>query len=514
MSGAFQSILAAVFGLLLAIVLGALLGEGSWWLPVALVGACVVAFIRLVVFRRVQNEALIVGFLLLGYIVGNRGFAQLSVGGPFFFGEVGLGVCAAILLIRFAVNRRPLFPNTPLGWSIVFLLVLGAFRLYLDVVAKVSGVNMMMALRDSAVIYYAGFFMVGYQAAQHEPSRRFVHRCVLGACVLLLVVAMMELFLPGTLLRFTFRGNPLIYQKGDLITSYLAFASFYFLLHPSSKSTRFIWIGLSIAAFAAMMLFLQRAGLVGYFLAAVLLIVARRPQFIWNQFLVGLAVIIVFMTLSAANMQKDSQMIAQALDKLESIVDVSQSRQYRSAAGEQKADNNQYRLVWWRSVADETFEKGPWLGLGFGYDLAAGFLRNYYAGVRFEFGARSPHSIWFTVLGRMGVIGLLAFTVVSFLIFREAYFAARRVAIGRASTDTLADWCCVLVLFGAASFGVVLEGPMGGVLFWSFLGLAVGRKLPEKEPSVSLEEISPQTRHRFHPMPRPQLSPAFVERSR
>ena len=28
------------------------------------------------------------------------------------------------------------------------------------------------------------------------------------------------------------------------------------------------------------------------------------------------------------------------------------------------------------------------------------------------------------------------------------------------------------MILGAATFGVVLEGPMGGILFWSLLGLA------------------------------------------
>jgi hypothetical protein len=35
-----------------------------------------------------------------------------------------------------------------------------------------------------------------------------------------------------------------------------------------------------------------------------------------------------------------------------------------------------------------------------------------------------------------------------------------------------ASWCAAWVLLICAAFGVVLEGPMGAVVFWTILGLA------------------------------------------
>src|SRR5204862_918510 len=100
----------AVPGLLVAIVLGSQVGAGSWLLPVSLAAACILFALYILFFRAVTLDALTLGFLLLGYIVGNRGFAALHVGGrtPIYVGEIGLTVCAAILGVRFALRKTKL----------------------------------------------------------------------------------------------------------------------------------------------------------------------------------------------------------------------------------------------------------------------------------------------------------------------------------------------------------------------------------------------------------------------
>ena len=81
MSAVVKSAIVAGFGLLLAALLGIQVGEGSWGLPVMLAGIGVLAFAYALLFRGLRVEAVVLGLLLFGYIVGNRGFAQLGVGG-------------------------------------------------------------------------------------------------------------------------------------------------------------------------------------------------------------------------------------------------------------------------------------------------------------------------------------------------------------------------------------------------------------------------------------------------
>ena len=48
-----------------------------------------------------------------------------------------------------------------------------------------------------------------------------------------------------------------------------------------------------------------------------------------------------------------------------------------------------------------------------------------------------------------------------------------RLSIGRDTPpDSLVYWCMVWGIFGSACFGVVLEGPMGAIVFWTLLGMA------------------------------------------
>src|SRR6185369_597805 len=66
------------------------------------------------------------------------------------------------------------------------------------------------------------------------------------------------------------------------------------------------------------------------------------------------------------------------LESFERIVSLSDPLGQRSYVGEvtaAKGDNNLFRLVWWRAAVAETVEGNPWLGLGFGHDLAERFVR-------------------------------------------------------------------------------------------------------------------------------------------
>ncbi len=161
------------------------------------------------------------------------------------------------------------------------------------------------------------------------------------------------------------------------------------------------------------------------------------------------------------------------------------------------ADNNRFRTTWWQAVIEETLTGNPVFGLGFGYNLADEFVRRYFANRGDGFTTRSPHSIWLTIFGRLGFVGLILFTAVIFLIAREAFLTARAVAAGRLPQSVLAPWASMFVLLGAASFGVVLEGPMGGITFWSFVGVgtsAVAGKLRNVSPEpASLHRSSTQS---------------------
>jgi hypothetical protein len=159
-----------------------------------------------------------------------------------------------------------------------------------------------------------------------------------------------------------------------------------------------------------------------------------------------------------------------------SIFDFSGTGTYLHTDSGDPSDNNRFRRVWWRSVADETIERSPFFGLGFGADLAARFLTNYDLVGAEDFTARSPHSVIMTVFGRMGTLGLLLFLTIAAMMARSTMLAFRQ-----RDYRTMGLWSVVWVLWFSACFGVVLEGPMGAVVFWTILGMASATSAAEPE---------------------------------
>jgi O-antigen ligase len=162
--------------------------------------------------------------------------------------------------------------------------------------------------------------------------------------------------------------------------------------------------------------------------------------------------------------------VASFQEKMVSMVDFSGTYKYQTDLGAMKADNNEFRRAFWKIMVDETTTKNPLLGMGFGYNFLPRFEAYYNRG-GWE-GLRSPHNIFITMYGRLGAVGVLLFGLLAGLIFRDAIRAAIQVRQGRLARLDLAYWCGTVVFLVSGTFGVVLEGPMGGIPFWTFLGLA------------------------------------------
>ena len=112
------------------------------------------------------------------------------------------------------------------------------------------------------------------------------------------------------------------------------------------------------------------------------------------------------------------------------------------------------------------------LGLGFGADLAHGFLLEYYPTGDTDFTARSPHNIFMTTLGRMGLLGTVVLLSIYWTQGRITARVAREARTNPARQDAMTLQAAVWVVLVSACLGVVLEGPMGAIPFWILLGLA------------------------------------------
>jgi hypothetical protein len=134
----------------------------------------------------------------------------------------------------------------------------------------------------------------------------------------------------------------------------------------------------------------------------------------------------------------------------------------------------QWRLQWWRKIKGYTLEGDYfWTGKGFGINLADddGFQTD-----GLNHSLRSPHNGHMTILARMGVPGIALWLLLlgssSYGLWRSHRQAKRK---GDRRGAALALWVLsyLIAFVTNAAFDVYLEGPQGGIWFWSIFGLAL-----------------------------------------
>lgn len=133
----------------------------------------------------------------------------------------------------------------------------------------------------------------------------------------------------------------------------------------------------------------------------------------------------------------------------------------------------QFRLAWWTKIIGYTvFGQYFWEGKGFGINLADddGFQPTA------DGSLRAPHNSHFTVLARMGVPGFVLWVLLQGAFGIQLLWsivAHRRV--GDAIAAAIGGW--ILVYWTAmlvdTSFDPYLEGPQGGIWFWTLFGLGL-----------------------------------------
>ncbi len=424
----------------------------------------------------ISLDRLVVGVLLFGYLVGNRGFAQImpSPQLPLLPAEIGLLVAGGWILVQSALQRTLPVRRDLLNACILAWLVIGTVRVVFDV-----GPHGFIALRDYAMVYYAAFFFIGQHAAA-DDAQGFLRRVLLLAAVAQpLAAVLVEVFPDFFLTTFVLRGVPLIFFKGDLALTFTAASAFLLLLLSRGNHRLWAW-PLATAELLYVVGGDNRASMLGALTGLAWLAVSRARRLVWVQGAILAAALFVLagaalLTENAWARQKFNGLV----ERVASLADFTGRGVYSHEESGVKGDNNRFRAVWWRTVIADTVEQNPAFGLGFGHDLAASFLREYNPEMAEDFTARSPHSIVVSAFGRMGAVGLASLLAVVLVIGVRTWLVIRDPGV---DATPLGLWAAIWVILVSACFGVVLEGPMGAVVFWSLLGIACTLSRPESPP--------------------------------
>ena len=458
-------------------VIGALV---AWNAPVASVLVAVGLVGSTTVALRAQLPRLALSFLgvcLLGYALLGKGFAYIGVP-PLFVGEMVLGLCLLALLLR---GQPGLLGRSPLLYLLLAYMAVG-------LVATVPFVQQygIDAVRDAVLWGYGLFALcVAVLLVQYgwvlSAVRRYTRLIPLFLCVAPFLLLTGKLLsgsgpkLPGTEVA-------LLDLKGGDVAVILAMIATFLLLglhrlpelgaagRALGEKREWLWWLLWIAA-AAIPLFRVRAGILAVG-AAILIVVVGRAASRWQKPL--LTLLTTFAVLAVFNVQ--IQLGGRTTVSVESLLANVQSISSSTTGDESLDGSRRWRLLWWNDIVNYTV-RGPyfWTGKGYGLNLADadGYQLGYASG---EATLRSPHNVHLNILARSGLPGALAWAALQLTFAGMLILAYRRARArgqdlwARMNLWTLASWAAFVI---NASFDVYLEGPQGGIWFWSFFGFGM-----------------------------------------
>ena len=142
-----------------------------------------------------------------------------------------------------------------------------------------------------------------------------------------------------------------------------------------------------------------------------------------------------------------------------------------------------FRLLWWKSIIDDSLQnkRKLFLGRGFGPSLAIGdYLEVGTKSRRDEelMGiAKSPHNIVITIFGRMGLVGLCLWLGFNCIFFHYMLWGIKLAKRSNSyDIQNVLMWLSgfILVIVGTSVFGVLLESPFTAIPYFFFLGAGIG----------------------------------------
>jgi hypothetical protein len=442
--------------------------------------------------------------ILAGYMAMSRGFAHLGVG-PIYLGEIVLAV--GLVATAYAVVRLGLRPFRSVTVGLVVLFMAWGLIRTIPYIS-VYGLD---ALRDGVLWGYAFFALMIYLLADRAWIRGAVRAYGL-------VVPLFALWLPiaWTIWLEVSKGIstqtpaaliPLVYFKAGDVAAHVAGAvAFIVLLTGSFVTFRAFALRYLIAQSFVWAMFIcgtvSRGALVASASGLAIALAATRRFTNWLPIVVATVVLMVALTAGPAVGPIITSVLPAATPAPSVPAPVATEAPPWWAGNRpvslgglignitstitNEGDVNQegtkrFRLEWWTAIVNYTVF-GPyfWEGKGFGVNLADadGFQPTQ------DHSLRAPHNSSMTVLARMGVpgfvlwLGILAGWALGML---RAYVRSRRAGDGWLSAVSAWLFIYWFAMMVVTSFDPYIEGPQGGIWFWTIfgLGLVVMRLAPE-----------------------------------
>ncbi|RMF59464.1 MAG: O-antigen ligase domain-containing protein [Calditrichaeota bacterium] len=442
----------------------------NFWLGLITSGVMLVSIAIILQIHKLDR--IFLGFLsliLIGYAFGGKGFAYLGIY-PVFVGEVALSLGVISIIAYFLVGKTRFAPP-PLGMPLSFLIGLGILRLIYDL--PHYGI---FALRDGVIWGYSLFAIVSFWALNNRMSiievpvwfAKWIPYFLLLTPIVFLVFRLKYQILP----RWPWGpegGVPILNPKGGDIAVHLSGIMAFLIvgLYQEKRQTLSIrnWIMWTLWLICFVMI--GTTGRAAFLTVSfsLLMIGLFRSFRQWLKVIFVMGIVLIGM--EAFDISFDVGIPRKI--STEQIID-----NIRSVFGETQSSNlegsKRWRLRWWKTIISYTFYGNYfWTGKGFGINLADddGFQ------VAADHSLRSPHNSHLTFLARMGVPGFFLWVILQLGFAGKLFYFYKKAKQKR--MDVLANLNLWILIYWAAfmingAFDVFLEGPQGGIWFWSVFG--------------------------------------------
>lgn len=400
--------------------------------------------------------------LLAGYAMLGKGFAYVGIP-PLFVGELTLLIGSYLFLWfggwSYVLGRPPV-------WTLMAVALWGV----VTTLPHISNYGL-DALRDAMIWGYAVFAVLVMGGLLAEPNRlpRLIDHYQRFTIVYLVaipftyVISLLELAPTWPWVDVAIVDV----KVGDVLV-HLA-GVFAFWSSGLSRPVKFRWILLLLSC-VALAGVASRGGLVA-FVAACGICQLFRPfsRLLWSVALLSIAGLLLLAAVDVRFELPGKGREFSALQMVESLISIVDN------SGNHDLDSTkQWRINWWTDIVNYTWNgEHFWMGKGFGINLADA---DGYQGTQWEGQLRSPHNGHLTMLARSGVPGFVLWLIPQILwlilILRDSI---RSLNYGHRRWNSLfvfllAYWAALIV---RASFDVFLEGPVGGIWFWTIYGIGL-----------------------------------------
>ncbi|MFC3834440.1 O-antigen ligase family protein [Deinococcus rufus] len=471
-----SSLLRSLFIVLAALAVGALALRQPTLAALAGAGLTAVAFFVQVGSRLPRYALGLIGITLTGYAFMGRGYAYVGVP-PLFIGELtmGLGLAGAAMAMWQGARLRH-------TWGLALLVVLFMLMGLRSTVPHVQEYAL-DALRDAATWYYALFTLIVAVLVVHLGALRAALVRYGSLIPYLLVLGPIAMWITTlfnkSIPTWPTSGGEIIYMKaGDLAVHLAGIAGFVVLglsrvrAHAQTERTlaesrRHEWWWWTVWLLGTAGLISSRASLVSI-AAAMACLLLFRPISRWGRpLLVAVALLSVLVVINPRYETRSGRELS-----IDGLVLAVQS--IAGGTGDQAVDGTRtWRLDWWEKIERYTIHGDYfWMGKGYGVNLANSDGFQVYS----DQSLRNPHSIHFSILARSGVPGLVSWIVLN-VVFAFSLLMAfvRARAHGHLMWANVHLWLLAywLAFIVNASFDVYIEGPQGGIWFWSVMGFGI-----------------------------------------